>query len=176
MLCFSSSGMSESPTHSCKVQWDCWLISVQPYSQCGKSLADKRHTPEQVAQKKGESLVSCSETQLTPSFPSACVFSQIRSNLAIRNDRGDRLTFTQLWTKKFALGSQKQAVPRTDSLIFPVVSANPALPPWLSQWPMTLASGLEQRPNRLLLPQEVTPPSPTASSYKHMSTLLITLE
>lgn len=112
MLCFSSSGMSESPTHSCKVQWDCWLISVQPYSQCGKSLADERHTPEQVAQTEGESLVSCSETQLTPSLPSACVFSQIRSNLAIRNDRGDRLTFTQLWTKKFALGSQKQAVPQ----------------------------------------------------------------
>lgn len=40
-ICFSSSGMSESPTHSCKVQWDCCLISEQLCSQIAKSLADK---------------------------------------------------------------------------------------------------------------------------------------
>lgn len=38
---FPSSSVSESRTHSCKVQWDCCLISVQLYSQIGKSLADK---------------------------------------------------------------------------------------------------------------------------------------
>lgn len=74
MLCFSSTGMSESPTPSCKVQWDCWLISVQPYSQSGKSLADERYAPERVAQTKGERLVSFSlkHSLLHPSHQLVC--------------------------------------------------------------------------------------------------------
>lgn len=65
-------------------------------------------------------------------------------------------------------GLRNKLFPKTDSLSFPVLSENPALPPWLSQWPVTLASVLEQRPNHSLLPQEVTPPFLTASSYKHV--------
>lgn len=74
MLCFSSSGMSESPIHSCKVQWDFWLISVQPYSWSGKALADERHTPEQVAQSEEETLVSFSlkHSLLHPSHQLVC--------------------------------------------------------------------------------------------------------
>jgi len=56
----------------------------------------------------------------------------------------------------------------TDFLIFAVVSTNPPLPPWFSQWPVTLPSGLEQRRNRSFLPKEVTPSSPTVSSHKQI--------
>lgn len=150
ILCFSSSDMSESPTHFCKVQWDCWLISVQPYSQSGKSLADESQTPEWASQPDGETLVSFSwKHRLLHSSHQLVHFLKLDKILPAKMTEQIDWILLNYKQRSLPQSLRNKLFLKTDSLIFPAISANP---PQLSQWPVTLASGLKQRLSRLFLP------------------------
>lgn len=176
-ICFSSSAMSESPTHSRRVQWDCCLISVQLPSQIGKSLADKG-THQNKWLTKGRALF--------PFFWNAayCILSislcVVPNQSKSCQQKWQRLTdFYPIINQKLALTSQKQAVPQDWLSNIPCCFCKPSVPQWLSQWTVTLVSGLQQRPKCFFLFQKVTPSSPKALqklSPKNTSTLIILLE
>lgn len=125
----------------------------------------KAHTWKSGSDRRGKPCFFLFETQLTPSLP--CVFSQIRSNPASKNDEGDDWLLLNYKLRSLPQGLRNTQFPRTDSLIFLFVSVDPALPPWLSSGPWHQWFGAETQPQPLL-PRDVTPPSPIASSYKHI--------
>lgn len=164
-ICFSRSGMCESPTHSCKVQWDCCLISVQLSSQIRKSLADKG-THQNKWLMKGRALMPFI---WNPAYfilsINLCVFPNQRKFCQQKMTKIDWLLSNY---GSRSLPWHLRNNPQDWLWDLSCCFCKPSLPPWLSQWTVTLVSGLQQRLKCFLLLQEVTPSSPKAFSYKHI--------
>lgn len=167
--------MSNSPAHSCGVQWDCWLIAVQPYSQYESHLLTKGTHRNSWLRRKGRALFP-SLWNSACSFPpiSLCVFPNSIKSCQQKLWRGST-EFYPIMNWKVCLGVLETSCSQGWLPNPSVVSAHSPLPPWSPHGPWCLPAVWSRDPNPGSC-QEVTLPFPTASSYRGMSALLISTE
>lgn len=109
--------MSNSPAHSCGVQWDCWLIAVQPYSQYESHLLTKGTHRNSWLRWKGRALFPSlwnSACSLPPI--SLCVFPNSIKSCQQKLWRGST-EFYPIMNWKVCLGVLETSCSQADSLI-----------------------------------------------------------